>query len=103
MNLSPLSPPETGIYGPNGLYCFIAAHRECGPACMAYSPAPEGPDYKDQQWATCMLLVNAHRLGKHLVVLASTVDTVRKQLNLAAADSARTRAQSAPPNPAGRP
>jgi hypothetical protein len=37
---------------------------------MAYLPqAPEGPAYVGENWAHCLLLVNAERAGKHLVIL----------------------------------
>lgn len=46
--------------------------RICGPDCMAFlSTRPEGSAYIGQQWASCHLLVNLERGGKHLVVLAS--------------------------------
>ncbi len=51
--------------------CFLAQERECGPDCMAYlATPPEGAAYTGQQWARCLLLVNAERSGKHLIVLA---------------------------------
>jgi len=55
-----------------GLSCFISQDRVCGPDCMAFLPqVPEGKDFLGEQWAHCMLLVNAHRTGKHLVIIAS--------------------------------
>lgn len=56
-----------------GLYCFLSPTRACGPECMAYTQVPDGADYKDQQWANCMLLVGVHRVGKHVIVLASEI------------------------------
>lgn len=58
----------------NGLFCFLDQGRPCGPECMAYlTHPPSGPDFQGQQFANCLLLVNAHRTGKHLVVLARDV------------------------------
>ena len=49
-----------------GLICFLNIERPCGADCMSWDECPDGPDYKDKQWAHCLLLVNAHRTGKHL-------------------------------------
>jgi hypothetical protein len=79
------------------LYCFLNAERVCGPACMSYlgpTERPEGVDYADKAWASCSMLVNAHRVGKHVVVLAQTVS----QLVSLTKDNLRT-AQAAPGNP----
>ena len=60
-----------------GLCCFLSTERRCGPDCMAYSDfVPEGIDYKTpdgkpRQWAYCILLVNAHKTGKHVVNIAN--------------------------------
>lgn len=67
---------------------------------MAFIDAPEGPDYKNQQWANCLLLVNAHRGGKHLVVLASSAGELLRSAKNEAAD--RARHQPSPPSPTGR-
>ena len=74
----------------SGLYCFMDATRACGPDCMSYILPPEGPDYKDQQWANCLLLVNAHRSGKHLVILADVTNRLLSHTKNKAADEART-------------
>ena len=67
-------PNATSDGDPKGAACFLAQDRICGPDCMAYLPqVPEGPAYVGEQWAHCLLLVNAERAGKHLVVLASIV------------------------------
>ncbi len=79
-----------------GLDCFLNQNRPCGPDCMAFTAPPEGQDYQDQQWAHCMLLVNAHRGGKHLVVLASLGTELSKKAKTEAADRARAQ-QPAPP------
>lgn len=51
--------------------CFLNQDRVCGADCMAFLPtAPQGVAYIGQQWAHCLLLVNAERTGKHLIVLA---------------------------------
>jgi hypothetical protein len=78
-----------------GLTCFIDRQRLCGPDCMAWSARPEGPDYKDQQWANCQVLVAGHRGGKHLVVLASQAGELLRVFKNGAADQAR--ANQAPP------
>jgi len=84
----------------SGLYCFLDHARQCTAECMAFISPPDGPDYIDQQWARCLLLVNAHRGGKHLVVLASTSAQMLQNAKNEAAD--RQRNQPAPPSPSGR-
>lgn len=79
-----------------GLDCFMDKERPCTASCMAWTPVPEGPDYKDQQWANCMLLVNAHRGGKHLVVLAQVGSKLAEKARTDAADRARSE-QTPPP------
>lgn len=96
-------PPDELHYHPNlkpdepkeGLVCFLDISRPCGPDCMAYEKAPEVPDYQDKQWADCLLLVNLHRAGKHLVVLASVGSEILKKVKNEAAD--RARANQPPP------
>lgn len=52
--------------------CFLNQDRVCSADCMAYvTSPPEDPAYVGQQWARCLILLNAERAGKHLVVLAS--------------------------------
>ena len=80
-----------------GLVCFVDQKRLCGPDCMAWDNPPEGPDFQDRQWANCMLLVSAHRGGKHLVVLASLGAELLKGSKNAAAERARA---NQPPPPA---
>jgi len=83
----------------NGLYCFIDNGRECGADCMAYlTDAPEGHDYRGQQWANCQLLVNTHRAAKHLTILAQVTDVFLQKTRVHAADQARV-AQTPPPPP----
>lgn len=84
----------------NGLYCFLNDKRACGADCMAFIAAPDGADYRDQQWANCLLLVNAHRGGKHLIVLASAAGQAIQNAKNEAADRVRT--QPGPPSPTGR-
>lgn len=73
------------VYHPNikeegtGLYCFMDSSRPCGPECMAFGEPPQQKDFTGKQWANCMLLVAAHRTGKHLTILAQTVDELRKR------------------------
>jgi hypothetical protein len=38
---------------------------------MAFVNPPPGEDYKDQQWAHCLELINLHRVGKHVSLLAA--------------------------------
>lgn len=83
---------------PDKLICYRDAHRVCGPDCMAFITPPQGPDYIGQQWARCMLLVNTHRTGKHLVILADAVSQQTKKAAVALADAARS-AQPPPPVP----
>ena len=72
------------------LFCFLDASRPCDSECMAYLTArPEGMDYKGQPWSQCILLVNAHRGGKHLTVLASMGADIMKHLKIKAADATR--------------
>jgi hypothetical protein len=89
------APHHPTLKEPEGLICFLSNDRPCAADCMAYITRPDGPDYQDQQWANCMLLVNAHRAGKHLVVLASVGSELTKQAKNAAAD--RVRAGFPPP------
>lgn len=80
---------------PTGLYCFLNDRRPCDATCMAYIAPPEGPDYDNQQFANCLLLVNAHRCGKHVVVLAAHGNELMKKARVEAADLARI--QQVPP------
>jgi hypothetical protein len=83
---------------PDRLVCFKDKTRVCGPDCMAYITRPTGDDYRDQQWANCLLLVNSHRTGKHLVILADAVSKQAQKAATALADAARTN-QPPPPMP----
>lgn len=61
------------------LRCFINPDRACGPDCMAYQTRPPpGQDYMNQQWPHCMVLVNAHRVGKHMVIIAEGLTKLLK-------------------------
>jgi hypothetical protein len=83
----------------HGLVCFMDHNRVCGPDCMAYlSDPPEQADYRGQQWANCMLLVNAHRAGKHLTIVAQVVSEFTQKSKAHAADQARA-GQVPPPVP----
>ena len=77
--------------GKESLRCFLNADRVCGPACMAYTTfVPNQADYRDQPWPHCIVLINLHRAGKHLTVLAShaerllgkATDTLDAQRNI---------------------
>ncbi len=82
----------------HGLFCFMDSMRACGPDCMAYETPPNHVDFQDKQWAQCLLLVNAHRAGKHLVVLASCVGEVASTNKKVVADQLRS-AQNTPSPP----
>ena len=77
------------------LLCFMDKNRVCGPDCTAFGAVPEGADYRDQQWANCMLLVNAHRTGKHLAIVATLGMEFMQRSKNEAAD--RARANQPPP------
>lgn len=79
-------------YAPQGteLYCFLDSSRPCSAECMAFLPVkPEGPDYDDQQWPACMLLVNLHKLGKHHVAIAQQGAALLKSHRIKTADEQR--------------
>jgi len=58
---------------------------------------PEGEDYNgESQWAHCTVLVSAHRIGKHAVILANIVDGVAKRWKAVTADNMRS-SQPQPP------
>jgi len=64
---------------------------------MAYTvAAPQGDDYVGQQWAHCMLLANAYRLGKHAVVLAGVGNKLVNTMQATRADQVRAN-QTPPP------
>lgn len=53
------------------LACFQDQGRICGSDCMAYLPQPPaGTAYQGENWAHCLLLVNAERAGKHVIIIA---------------------------------
>lgn len=79
----------------SGLICFKDKDRECGASCMAYTDVPEGPDYVGKQWANCMLLVNSHRTGKHLTIIANIGDKLLKKMGTSVN-------QTPPPSPLSR-
>lgn len=73
---------------PLGPACFIDQSRVCSTDCMAHLTAPpQGAAYQGEDWAHCLLLVQAERVGRHLPIL---VDIVK------GAAVAQRRAQSAP-------
>lgn len=80
----------------SGLICWRDKERACGPDCMAFTTPPDGPDYQGQQWASCMLLVNSHRTGKHLTIIAQGVGELVKLRKNEKADAVRSN-QPAPP------
>lgn len=86
------------IQSPEGLICFKDKMRVCGPDCMAYTTPPPHPDYTDQQWARCILLVNSHRTGKHLTVIAAALGEQNQKAKTVQADLLRA-TQLPPPMP----
>lgn len=80
----------------NGLACWRQLDRPCGPDCMAFTKPPEGQDYQGQQWANCMILVNNHRTGKHLTIIAQGIGELVKLRKNEKADAARAN-QPTPP------
>jgi len=89
--------PDEHMPAGNELFCFLDSSRPCTPECMAFLPArPDGPDYENQQWPACMILVNLHKLGKHHVVLASQGQSLLKHLRVKSADEKR---ENQPPPP----
>jgi hypothetical protein len=69
--------PKDEVPG-SGLFCFKDQQRACTAECMAYVNPPPGEDYKDQQWAHCLELVNLHRVGKHTALLAAQAGEIVK-------------------------
>ena len=64
--------------------CFKDGNRECGPDCIAYlTVAPQGDqEYRmAPMWMRCHLLVNEHRKGKHLVVIAAQLSRLLDSRN----------------------
>src|SRR5690606_10644440 len=94
-----LEKPDEHVPEGTEKYCFIDSNRPCTAECMAFLVVrPEGPDYEGQQWAACSLLVNMHRGGKHLTVLASQGAAVLKDMRIKMADEKRL---NQPPPPRG--
>ena len=80
----------------NGLICWKDKERPCAADCMAFIEPPEGGDYQGKQWANCLVLVNEHRTGKHLTILAQAGSELVKLRKNDAADRIRNN-QPAPP------
>lgn len=73
-----------------GRYCFLDASRPCGSECMAYlAVRPPGQDYEGEQWSKCSMLVNLHKVGKHVVGIASQGENLLKHLKVKRADEVR--------------
>jgi hypothetical protein len=79
----------------NGLICWRDKERPCSAECMAFDNAPSGPEYDGKQWANCKLLVDSHRTGKHLTILAQQQGELVKAQKNEAAD--RLRLNQPPP------
>jgi hypothetical protein len=83
--------PDDRYEDGTGLYCFANQNTCCSPTCMAYASCPpDGPDYVGQQWARCLLLLNAHKVSKHVVIIANVLDAASKMLKVVKADMSRT-------------
>ena len=82
----------------SGLCCFKDKERMCTAECMAYVNPPAAEEFKDQQWAHCLELINLHRIGKHVTLLAIGQQEILKIKRNEATDRARTN-QPAPPVP----
>jgi len=82
----------------SGLYFFKDQQRACTAECMAYVIPPDHPDYKNQQWAHCLELVNLHRVGKSALAVVNEVQALTKLLKGDAAERARAN-QPKPPVP----
>jgi hypothetical protein len=88
---------KPGEGDPKGPACFQDQYRVCGPDCMAFLPKPpEGTEYLGEQWAHCLLLVNAQRVGKHSVIIANELVNIRKKNSQAQAEAIRSQK---PPEP----
>ena len=68
------------IPAPPEVYCFLNDTRICNPSCVAYLVhLPRGDEYRiEEPWMHCSVLLNGHRTGKHLVVLAQTAEKTVK-------------------------
>jgi len=65
---------------------------------MAYVMPPDHPDYKNQQWAHCLELINLHRVGVSALRVSVDVQNLTKLLKGDAAERARAN-QPKPPVP----
>jgi len=93
MNTAPLHHPSMREDpGKEGTYCFLNSTRVCGPDCTAFiSPIekPEGQDYIGKEWAKCHLMINAHRVGKHVAIIAVAAGDLLKKVKNHLADAER--------------
>lgn len=87
-------------YTPQGneVFCFLDSARPCTAECIAYMPvAPEGTDYENQAFSSCLVLVNLHKAGKHVTALAQQGTSLLKHLKVVQADAKRGGPPSPPP------
>jgi hypothetical protein len=84
----------------NGLTCFMDQMRQCGPDCMAYSTFPAESSALSDQQEHCLLLGNAERVGKHLIIIAKIMSDEKARGRKESADKQR-RDQAAPISPMG--
>ena len=71
--------PKAELPG-SGLYCFKDNTRLCTAECMAYVNPPAHDDFKDAQWPHCIELINLHRIGKHVAIIAGQASELIKIL-----------------------
>lgn len=84
-NAPPQPPPE-----PLAGACWLDQHRLCGPDCAAFlTKPPDGVAYQGEGWARCLLLVNADRVGRHLVIITQITDRLERQRRTEVADQKR--------------
>ncbi len=92
MNEPYIEKPDTRQVQEGDMFCYRDANRVCDSTCVAFLVViPDGDDYTEQPWARCHVLVNEHRQGKHLTVLASIGAEMKKQFHINQADMKRLR------------
>lgn len=66
--------------------CFLDQGRPCTAECAAYEKPADDKETKDKLWAPCLILINVHRVTKHLGTLVSEMGRIRNHFT----DQART-------------
>ncbi len=90
------------------LYCFLNAQRVCGADCMAFVTYPRESTKSELQGLQphCAFINNADRVGRNVVIMASSLVERQKQQKLAQIDAQReanTPRASAAPGPFAQP